>query len=408
MPYAIAGAAIAAVGGIAASSISAGAAEDAANAQSASAKSAQDVQQQQYNQQRADQAPWRTIGGSALNSLATRLGIAPYSSTPAPVVQDINTIRANLQKQYGTTTTPNGSNGQSYITGQDGNVVPVQSGSTPGSFYLDNPNTFLNSNGVTGSTQQGADPSSIEAAAQAQYQQQQQALNDYNSQQDAYKNDPTYGSLLQQSPAFKQFTNADFVKDPGYDFRLQQGLNGLESTAASRGGLLSGAALKAANKYNQDYASNEFQNAYSRFNTDQTNNYNRFQTDQTNQYNRLASLAGVGQTSNSQLAPVGENYANQTSSALTAAGNAQASGYNGRANAIGSGLGSLASTAGNYLQNQAPNNSPYSDWAGGNTLSNNSGFGTNNYNAFSNGSGINYNGTGTYNSGYGFGNSGAT
>jgi hypothetical protein len=62
----------------------------------------------------------------------------------------------------------------------------------------------------------------------------------------------------------KNFTNEDFVKDPGYEFRMAEGEKGINRALAARGGFNSGAALKALDRYNQDYASNEFTNAYNR------------------------------------------------------------------------------------------------------------------------------------------------
>jgi hypothetical protein len=121
----------------------------------------------------------------------------------------------------------------------------------------------------------------------------------------------------------RNFSAADFQTDPGYAFRLSEGAKAVNNSAAARGGLLSGAAAKALTQYNQNFASNEYQNAF-----------NRFNTNQTNQYNRLASLAGVGQTAanNDSTAALttGSSVANNTLSA----GNARASGYVGTANAV--------------------------------------------------------------------------
>lgn len=149
----------------------------------------------------------------------------------------------------------------------------------------------------------------------------------------------------------RNFTLADFNKDPGYDFRQQQGERGVEASAAARGGILSGAALKGIDRYNQDFASNEYQNAYSRFNNDQTT-----------RFNRLSSIAGTGQTATAQTGAVGANAANQISSAQIGAGNATAAGYVGTANAINSG----AQTLGNYyLQRQYTQ--PYTSPSGSTT-----------------------------------------
>lgn len=70
--------------------------------------------------------------------------------------------------------------------------------------------------------------------------------------------DGKFGSLLDP------FTNEDFVQDPGYNFRQQEGEKGVNRALAARGGFDSGAALKAIARYNQDFASNEFTNAFNR------------------------------------------------------------------------------------------------------------------------------------------------
>ncbi len=122
--------------------------------------------------------------------------------------------------------------------------------------------------------------------------------------------------------------------DPGYSFRLGEGLKALERSASARGGLLSGSTLKGINRYAQDYGSNEYSNVYGRRSAENTNTVNR-----------LLSLAGLGQTANSQAANVGQNYAgnagnliignaaNQANAGLTAA-NANASSYLGLGNAV--------------------------------------------------------------------------
>jgi len=146
----------------------------------------------------------------------------------------------------------------------------------------------------------------------------------------------------------KDFSMADYQADPGYAFRLSEGTKALDRTAASRGGLLSGAALKGAQRYGQDLASQEYQGAF-----------NRYQINRANQLNPLQSLLGVGQTATGQNIASGSNYAGNVGNALGAfgagqasniigAGNARASGYVGGANALSSGLGQGI----NFYQNQ--------------------------------------------------------
>src|SRR5712692_2716617 len=61
---------------------------------------------------------------------------------------------------------------------------------------------------------------------------------------------------------FQAPTNVTEQNDPGFQFRLQQGEQALERSAAARGNLLSGGTAKALTQYGQDYASNEYGNVY--------------------------------------------------------------------------------------------------------------------------------------------------
>lgn len=136
---------------------------------------------------------------------------------------------------------------------------------------------------------------------------------------------------------YKPFGMDQFKADPGYAFRLGEGQKALERSAAARGGLISGGALKAATRYGQDAASQEYTNAF-----------NRYQTERAAMLNPLQSLAGVGQTTAQQLGSAGQSYGTGASEAYQGAANARASGYVGGANAITGGLGSYL----NYNQGQ--------------------------------------------------------
>lgn len=111
----------------------------------------------------------------------------------------------------------------------------------------------------------------------------------------------------------RDFTMADFQKDPGYDFRMQEGMKALDRSAAARGALGSGGSLKGIARYGQDFASNEFNNAY-----------NRFNSDRDRRFSRLSSIAGVGQAANNAMGAAGQNYANQAGSNITSAGQSAA------------------------------------------------------------------------------------
>jgi hypothetical protein len=64
--------------------------------------------------------------------------------------------------------------------------------------------------------------------------------------------------------AVNQMQSGNWQQDPGYQFRLDQGMNALNKSAAAKGGTTSGNALAAATKYGQDMGSQEYQNAFNR------------------------------------------------------------------------------------------------------------------------------------------------
>src|SRR5262249_15311890 len=119
-----------------------------------------------------------------------------------------------------------------------------------------------------------------------------------------------FGSLMQ--PFGEQFaapTDVTEQNDPGFQFRLKQGQQALERSAAARGSLLTGGTMKDLTNYAQDYASNEYNNVYNRAMGEYLNRYNIFKQNQNDQFNRLAALSGIGQTSTSQLMGAGQNAA---------------------------------------------------------------------------------------------------
>jgi len=139
----------------------------------------------------------------------------------------------------------------------------------------------------------------------------------------------------------KDFSMADFQQDPGYAFRMSEGMKALDRTAAARGGLLSGAALRGATRFGQDMASQEYTNAF-----------NRYQTNRANQLNPLQSLMGAGQTAAGNVAGAGQNYATNAGQNYMNAANARASGYVGSANAWSNAIGNAYNQ---YNQNQMMN-----------------------------------------------------
>lgn len=121
------------------------------------------------------------------------------------------------------------------------------------------------------------------------------------------------GGIGPNGQFMQAYSGQDIYDDPSYQFRLQQGQDSIQSSAASQGGLLSGATQKALLNYSQEAASQEYNNAY-----------NRFNADQTNQYNRLANLVGMGQNAAAQTGNAGMQTAQAVASNTMAGANAQA------------------------------------------------------------------------------------
>jgi hypothetical protein len=120
--------------------------------------------------------------------------------------------------------------------------------------------------------------------------------------------------------ALNQFSDPNFGKnmemDTGYRFRLQEGQKALNAAGAAKGMNLSGAAIKAAARYNQDFATNEYNNAYNR------------------QAGRLQSLMGVGQDANNAQIGVRGNFGQQMSGLQTGLANAKAAKEVGKGQAV--------------------------------------------------------------------------
>lgn len=219
-------------------------------------------------------------------------------------------------------------------------------------------------------------------------------------------------------PGYGQFATAEFTpeafaagQDPGYAFRMKEGLKAVDAQAAARGGLISGAALKASQRFGQDMASQEYQNAFNRYQTTRQNTlapYERLQGVGFNAAQGLAGAAGgygtaagnalgnyggvaggaqsaygtnltnitggAGNLINSAYRDYGSNftgamtgYGNAQAGLTTGAGNAIAAGTVGQANAINQGISNVSNQ---YYQNQLLNmlkpqntyaNSPYNN-----------------------------------------------
>jgi len=149
---------------------------------------------------------------------------------------------------------------------------------------------------------------------------------------------PGYGS------AAKSFTAADMEQDPGYAFRVAEGQKAIERSTAARGGLQSGAALKAAARYGQDMGSQEYANAF-----------NRYQTERSNLLAPLQSLQSIGQASAAQQAAAAGSMAQGSSQALQNYGTGSSAAY-----------GNYGATTGNIAAQQgAGTSAAYGNYGSG-------------------------------------------
>ena len=121
----------------------------------------------------------------------------------------------------------------------------------------------------------------------------------------------------------RPFGMQDFQADPGYAFRLSEGMKALEASRAARGGLLSGATGKALSRYGQDLASQEYGSAF-----------NRYQTERANRLAPLGSLMGTGQAAAANQVGSAGQYGTNLSNLTTSGAAAQAAGQVGMANAL--------------------------------------------------------------------------
>jgi hypothetical protein len=305
---AVAGATV--VGG----ALSAGAAGKAASTQAAAADRAAELQREQFERSVELQEPFRQAGLLGQNRLMTLLGLGgegQYDDTAYnKALADYNArLSAIDPSQYMSGGTAGGYVGSS--GGESDSMGSYQEG-TGGTF----------------------DQSAYDAARAGIIAPDREKFRMTGGN----AADPMFGKY-----ATAEYTPEMFAKgmDPGYQFRLAEGMKGLERSAAARGGLLSGSTLKGIQRYGQDMASQEYTNAF-----------NRYQAERTGTLNPFQAMAGQGQSTANTLSNLGMNYAGQAGEAYQGAANARASGYVGQANAIGGTIGNLSNM---YYQNQLMN-----------------------------------------------------
>jgi hypothetical protein len=246
------------------------ASNSASKRQQRSSDSAIAEQQRQYDIAREDQSQYRRVGNQALQTLAGEMGFAGGAGQRGETFDE---IRARLQPEFS------------------------------GSWYGGN----------------NVDDAGLDIAA-----------NQELARQKAMGLVPG-----QVTPGQSSRTDyaADVMRDPGYQFGLQQGQQALDRKVAAMGGRVSGAALKAAARYGTDYASTGYNAAYQRG---------------QDRLNRLAAMAGLGQTATQASAQSGANATNAISNLMSSQGNASAAATMAQGNIWGNAANQLAG----YYMNQ--------------------------------------------------------
>ena len=120
-----------------------------------------------------------------------------------------------------------------------------------------------------------------------------------------------------------------FQNSPDYKYALQEGLAGVEGSAAARGGLYSGNAMRALQATGSGLASQNL------------GNYR----------NAVMNQIGIGQNAAGTLTNASFNAAGGIGAGLAGSGDARASGIVGQSNAYQTGLSELGTLAGNAFGN---------------------------------------------------------
>jgi hypothetical protein len=142
----------------------------------------------------------------------------------------------------------------------------------------------------------------------------------------------------------ERFTGQDIYRDPSYQFRLSEGERLLRARQAAGGNRWGSQAMKDITNYAQDAASQEFGNAYA-----------RFQEQKQKLYDRLSGLAGLASSTATNAAAQGSAAGGtlsgniQTgyrgaSGNLAGVGDALAGGTMGSTNALVGGINQAANT----------------------------------------------------------------
>ena len=272
------------------------------------------LQKMIYEQSREDVQPWYQAGKGSIGKLSDLLGISGGS------VQDRQGIYDELLPQYTTQQTTGGAD-SNFVRAPNGTLLDLnneqalqqykgwQSGVDDPAMRMMgstwNPEDFTDQYGFQ---RLGSQPQTSESINY-------DALNTAVEERLGNQATPEgYGSLLER------FDLSKFEEDPSYQFRQDQGNKALERAMAAQGVTLGGGGYgevnpqvaRALQEQNQNLASQEYGNAY-----------NRYENDQNSIFNRLMGVAGMGQGSTGQMQQGGQSYATNVGNLTTGLASAQ-------------------------------------------------------------------------------------
>lgn len=311
------------------------------------------LQREQYEQGREDVKPYYDVGVGSISKLSDLLGVSGGS------VMDRQGIYDEMLPQY-TQTQNAGGSGSVYKIGNEvfdlsnlsdfSNAMQYgsRSGAIHGNDLADMSNQerldWLQIHGDVDYSRMGG----VDETTTTDY----EALNSAVEERLGSQANPEgFGSLLER------FDLDKFEEDPGYQYRQDQANTALERQMASQGVTLGGGgygeinpqAYKAMQEMNQGIASQEYGNAYGRYNADNMNTYNM-----------LMGTAGMGQGATTQMQQGGQAYADNVGNLKTGLATAQMNAA--QADQGGSMFSNLLGTLGGTL---ISGKTPWGDFGGG-------------------------------------------
>jgi len=340
--------AIGAGAGLIGAGMSANAAKSAAQMQADAANRSMEQERAMYEQSRADLAPYRETGYTALKDIER---MKPYLLGRFGQPYQVGQTRSLAAPQYAAPPT--------------GPVIGIASPGGPGGVgtttYLDSAGNRTQKPNIPS----GQLPPNYQEARDA-FQKQldaQMAQDPFGSPRAAVIGSDQFGQQFgyaSDADAFNKFYNQNYgapasdmaadgtqmmpisgpgspfeeYLDPSMAFRMKFGTQATERLANIGGGAISGNTMRALTDYGQNLASTEYGNAF-----------NRFQTERGNIYNTLANIAGMGQGAVNTGVRAGETYSAGQTGLITGGAAAQAAGNVGAANAYSGAVGNVGNMA---------------------------------------------------------------